>query len=154
MTILVSLFNTKTKQEFLVSSRSFLGSFHKIHKFKKDDIVLLLDIEAKCLFAITLLDCYENGDVFKDHHLLDIDIYSGDKSHYNKYEIKIQKVTEVNIPFKDLAILCGKCEHDKTRTNIWKGSQMNFCSAMYVGEDSEDVLNRLQILVNSLLSVK
>ena len=152
--ILVSLFNNKTKLEFLSSTRTNLGSVHKIHEFKKGDIVLLLDIETKCLFGITLLDSYETGKVYQEHHLLDTDIYSGDKAHYNKYDVKVQKVTEVTISFEDLAIMCGKTVNDKGYTNIWKASHMNFRYAQYQGEDSELVNKRLRILIQTLLSVK
>lgn len=151
--ILVSLFNQTTAAEFLKSDRSHLGSVHKIHEFKKGDIVLLLDIQSKRLFGITLLDSYASGKVYQDHHLLDIDIYSGDKQQYNKYDVKIQNFREINIPFEDLAILCGKTINDKTYNNIWRGTQTNFRYASYKGEDSKDVLLRLRLLIKSLMSV-
>lgn len=152
--VLVSLFNNKTKLEFLNSPRAHLGSVHKIHTFRKGDVVLLLDIETKCLFGMTLLDSYESGKVYQDHHPLDIDMYSGDKSHYNRYEVKIQKVVEVSISFENLALLCGKTVDDKSYTNIWRGTHMNFRYAQYRGPDSDDVMKRLNALIDILLSVK
>ncbi len=152
--ITVSLFKEKTKVEFLKSIRTLMGSFHKIHSFKKDDYVLAVDVENKYLFGIALLDAFSSGKVYEEHNLLDIDVYSGRDAKYNKYDVKIKNFIEVNISFEDLAIMCGKTVNDKGSTNIWKGYNASFRKAFYSGEGEEDVMKRLRILIKSLLSVK
>lgn len=152
--ITISLFKEKTKAEFMNSTKTLMGSVHKTHKLKKDDIVLSVDVEKKYLFGIALLDEFPSGKVYEEHSLLDIDVYSGTDVKYNKYDIKIKNFVEVNMSFEDLAIMCGKTVDDKGSTNIWKGYNATFRKAFYAGEGEEDVLKRLRILSKSLLSVK
>lgn len=151
---LVTYFTELTAGEFKNSSKEYLGHFNKVHKFKKGDVALLINIETKCIFGIAILGEYEDGKIYREHHQLDVDTYTGENSKYNKYDIKIEKLCNVNIAFKDLAILCGKTEDDKVTTNIWKSTHLNYSNVFYKGEDSEIVLQRLNILINTLLSVQ
>ena len=151
---LVTYFTNLTWQEFKNSTKECLGHYNKVHKFKKGDIVLLINTEEKCILGIAILGEYEDGKVYREHHQLDVDTYSGENSKYNKYDIKIEKLRNVNISFKDLAILCGKNEDDKTTTNIWRNTHLNYSNVFYKGEDSEIVLQTLNIFINTLLSVE
>jgi hypothetical protein len=150
--IIVSIFKKVTHDEFMRSPRTHLGNKNKLHCYHPGDIVLLTDIESKQLFAITTLDAYEDGHICREHHILDEDIYSGEKTNYNRYEVKIKPLVEVSVPFESLAVLCGKSPTDMTNNNIWRPSQFNFRRAFYKGDD--EVVVRLRHLVNSLLSVK
>ena len=48
----------------------------------------------------------------------------------------------------------GKNEDDKTTTNIWRNTHLNYSNVFYKGDDSEIVLQRLNIFINTLLSVE
>lgn len=149
--IVVSLFDKKTKQEFLSNDKSYLGNTTKLNNCQEGDIVILQDIESKEIFGLAYIDVFPDGKIYAEHHPLEIDVYSGTAAKYNRYEIKIKNFRNVNISFEDMAIICGKSVDDKVRNNIWKGSCFGFRSANYNGEDSENVLRRLNIFVRSIL---
>jgi hypothetical protein len=151
---IVSIFNNKTQLEFESGFRQYLGNTTKLHTCKKNDVVLLQNIEDKHIFAIAQIDEFPNGKIYREHHFLETDTYSGNDSKYNLYEIKIKNYRSVNISFQDLACSCGKLVDAAERTNIWKGSCFSFRQVNYQGEDSELVLKRLSIFVNALFSVK
>ena len=150
--ILISIFNTLTQSEFLSSSLSYLGNTTKLNNCKKGDIIILQNIETKIVFGIAEIDEYDSGNVYIEHCMLDSDTYSGDAAKYNKYEIKIKNFKKVNITFEDISFICGKSLQDPSRTNIWKGSCFSFRKANYSGEDSDLVLKKLYVLLNSIVT--
>lgn len=152
--VIISLFKEKTKAEFLSSTRTLMGSYHKLHTVKKDDIILSVDVENKYLFGIALLDEFPSGKVYAEHHQLDEDVYSGKDIKYNKYDVKIKNFIDAHISFEDLAILCGKTVDDKGSTNIWKGYNASFRKAFYSGDGEANIIKILRIFAKCLLSVK
>lgn len=150
----VTLFNKKTRGEFMASSRRHLGYKNKIHEFKAGDIILLNDIESGEVFGIVVLGTYDSGNVYREHHPLDIDIYSGDSQKYNKYDVKIDRLIPLIITFSKLASLCGKNTSDGTKTNIWKGTHLNFSKLFYKADDEEAVISKINILIETILSVQ
>jgi len=149
----ITLFSKKTREELMKSPKTYLGHKNKVHEFSAGDIILLSDQDMHEFFGLVVLGNYEDGKVYKLHDLLDVDIYSGDAAKYNKYDIKIEKFISISIPFDKLATLCGKEVTDKTTTNIWKNTHLNFSKAFYSGEDSDSVISKLQIIIGMLLSV-
>lgn len=152
--VLVTYYNNQTWEEFKNSDKQYLGHFNKVHKFKKDDIVLLLNNESKHVEGIAVLGEYEDGKVYREHHALDVDVHAGEHSKYNKYEIKIENLKFIHISFEDLATLCGKDEDDKSITNIWKAGRFNYSNVFYKGEDEDLIMLRLNIFIHTILTSK
>jgi hypothetical protein len=148
----VSIFNNKTAAEFQSSYKEYLGNTTKLHTCKKDDIIILQNIEDKKVFGICQISEFSDGKIYTEHHLLGVDTYSGTDAKYNRYEIKIKNYKTVNISFDDLACICGKSADDTERTNIWKGSCFSFRQVNYQGPDSELVLKRLSIFLTAILT--
>jgi len=149
----ITLFNKETRKEFMNSPKLYLGHKTRIHEFHEADIILLCDQDSHEIFGIVILGKYENGKIYREHDLLDINIYSGSADKYNKYDIKIQKFISVCLPFQQIATVCGKDISDKTCTNIWKNTHLNFSKVFYKGEDEKLVISKLQILIGMILSV-
>jgi len=152
--VLVSLFNNTTQEEFLSSLRTHLGNTTRLNNCEEGDIIVLQNIESKNMFGVALIGAYDDGKVYAEHHPLEMDIYSGNAAKYNRYEIKIKNFKKVNVSFEDIACICGKSLDDPVRNNIWKGSCFSFRKANYTGEDSENVMKRFHILLNSLLTTE
>ena len=151
---LVAIFNNKTATEFQSGYKEHLGNTTKLHTCKKDDIIILQNIEDKIVFGLAQIDEFSDGKIYAEHHLLGIDTYTGNDAKYNRYEIKIKNYKSVSISFDDLACICGKSADDAERTNIWKGSCFSFRQANYQGADSEVVLKRLNIFLTAILNAK
>lgn len=150
----ISLFNKKTRQQFMASSKDHLGHKNRVNEFGAGDIILLNDIESQEVFGVVTLGVYDSGKIYRDHHLLDDDMYEGDAAKYNKYDIKIAEFRAVAISFETLANLCGKDSNSASKTNIWKGTHLNYKNAFFKGDDSENVLNKLQDIIKMLLTIQ
>ena len=149
----VTFFNEKTREEFMKSPKLYLGHKNKVHIFNEGDRILLCDQDSHEIFGIVILGKYEDGKIYRKHDDPDIKIYSGSADKYNKYDIKIQKFISVCLPFQQIATVCGKDISDKTCTNIWKNTHLNFSKVFYKGEDEKLVISKLQILIGMILSV-
>lgn len=150
----ICVHNKKTRNDFLKSHKEHLGHKNQVHEFGAGDIILLNDIESQEVFAIVTLGLYDNGKVYRDHHLLDVDLYEGDAAKYNKYDIKIAEFRSVSISFETLANLCGQDVNCSNKTNIWKRTHLNFRNAFFSGDNSEIVLRNLKNIINMLLTVQ
>jgi hypothetical protein len=150
----ISVFNKKTREQFMNSSKDRLGHKSRVNEFGAEDIILLNDIESQEVFGIVTLGVYDNGKIYRDHHLLDADLYEVDAARYNKYDIKIGSFRAVTISFNTLANLCGRDATSVSRTNIWKGTHLNYTNAFFKGDDSEIVLNKLHAIIKMLLTVQ
>lgn len=150
----ISVFNKKTRDQFMKSPKDRMGHKNRVNEFGSGDIILLNDIESHEVFGIVTLGLYDNGKVYRDHHLLDADLYEGDAAKYNKYEIKIAEFRSVIISFETLANLCGQDLNSRSRTNIWKGTHLNYANAFFKGDDSDIVLNKLHNIIKMLLTVQ
>jgi hypothetical protein len=152
-TVFMTVFNDKTQELFLNSGRNFLGHRSKFLAGKVGDVIVLGNNDTKKIFGIVVLGEFDNGKVYREHNLLDEDIYTGTKYMFEKFDIKIGRFVKVDIPFEDIAILCGKPADDKHHHNIWKRSQLNYVKPFYKGEDEELVVKRFSTLIKTLLSV-
>ena len=150
----ISVFSKKTRNDFVKSPKEYLGYKNRVHEFRAGDIILLNDTESQEVFGIVTLGLYDNGKVYRDHHLLDVDVYEGDAAKYNKYDIKIAKFRSVSISFETLANLCGQDLNCPIKTNIWKNTQLNYTKAFFAGDDSEIVLRKLKSIIIMLLTVQ
>ena len=150
----ISLFNKKTRQQFMTSSKNHLGHKNRVNEFGAGDIILLNDIESQEVFGVVTLGVYDSGKIYRDHHLLDADLYEGDAAKYNKYDIKIAEFRSLTISFDTLANLCGKDATSVAKTNIWKGTHLNYANAFFKGDDSDIVLSKLHNIIKILLTVQ
>lgn len=150
----ISIFTKKTRDQFMKSPKDRMGHKNRVNEFGGGDIILLNDIESREVFGIVTLGLYENGKVYTDHHLLDVDLYEGDAAKYNKYDIKIAEFRALTISFDTLANLCGKDATSVAKTNIWKGTHLNYANAFFKGDDSEIVLDKLHNIIKMLLTVQ
>ena len=151
MRMLQTLFNEKTRTEFIGGTRDVFGHFQRSNLAKEGDIVVLQDKTEQSVFAIARLGKFENGSVMREHSLLDPDIYKNSK--YNKFELAIAevKILPKAISFTDLAFLLGIDNTIKQGNNIAKGTPMNFRTLFYTGNNSEEVMKRLKIWVNTII---
>lgn len=150
----ISVFNKQTREQFMRSSKDRLGHKNRVNEFGAGDIILLNDIESQEVFGIVTLGVYDNGKIYTDHHLLDVDLYEGEAAKYNKYDIKIAAFRSLTISFDTLANLCGKDASSVFKTNIWKGTHLNYTNAFFKGDNSEIVLNKLHNIIKMLLTVQ
>lgn len=149
MQVFQTMFDAKTREEFISGTRNMFGHRQRSHLIKEGDIVLLQDKTEKSVFAIARMGKFENGSVVREHSLLDTDIYNNSK--YNKFELAIAevKILPKDISFTDLASLLGI---DITvRNNITKATPMSFRRLFYEGNKSEEVMKRLKIWVNTII---
>jgi hypothetical protein len=150
MIIIQSTFNTQSQTEFLNGDKKYLGSRHKVYR-DAGTLVLLQCLETEKIFGIVKLGIFsETGKVYRQHHPLDTDTYSGAMSKYNKYDICISEFKEVNISFQSLARLIGI--DNKKRNNITKGHNLNFAKATFKQPNEAEVLEKLEIFVTAFFS--
>jgi hypothetical protein len=144
-----SHFDSKTMEEFKNSECRWFGNKQKTSK-PAGTRVLLQNIQTREVFAIAVLGAFENGKVYRKHCMMDVDIYSGDATKYNKYDICIEKIKFFDnpIPFVSLAILFGI--NNAHMNNITKKSNVSFGKLFYLGEDSEIILQRVNIWASTL----
>lgn len=150
----IVLFKNQSENEFMLSTKTYIGNSKQVHCFAENDIILLQNIESKKIFGIAQFGVYENGKIFHEHHLLDEDLFGGTNVHHNKYEVKIKNFKKVDITFEELAIMCGKPLNDRPYNNIWRGNNRTMVPAQYTGEDPESVMKRLRTLINILIKME
>ena len=92
MTIRISKFNKESKEQFMKSNRSLLGSEIKPpNGLVEDDICILYDFESKEYFGIVKIGLFENNLTFRENPISEIQgVYDGKYSKYSKYEINIK----------------------------------------------------------------
>ena len=151
MIIIQSTFKTQSRTEFLNGDKKYLGHYQKVHR-EAGTLVLLQCLETEKIFGIVKLGIFpETGKVYREHHPLDTDTYSGTMSKYNKYDICISEFKEVNISFQSLARLIGI--DNKKRNNITKGHNLHFAKATTFNQPNEaEVLEKLEIFVIAFLN--
>jgi hypothetical protein len=150
MIIIQSTFKTQSRTEFLNGDKKYLGHYQKV-KRDAGTLVLLQCLETEKIFGIVKLGIFpETGKVYREHHPLDTDTYSGAMSKYNKYDICISEFKEVNISFQSLAQLIGI--DNKKRNNIAKGHNLNFAKATFKQPNEAEVLEKLEIFVTAFFS--
>lgn len=125
--ILTTYFDSTSWSQFLSSSRIHLGNDTRCN-FPAGTLIAMMNLETKELVAVARLkNAPDSPFPCIKHHLMDSDVYSNGYGHYNKYEIYITDLHIFKDPvgYDELMILCGGDSTVK-KTNIWKGSHMNF----------------------------
>ena len=151
MNIIQSTFKTQSRTEFLTGDKKYLGHYQRVNK-DAGTLVLLQCLETEQIFGIVKLGIFpETGKVYREHHPLDTDTYSGTMSKYNKYDICISEFKEVNISFESLARLIGI--DNKKRNNIAKRHNLNFAKATTFNQPNEaEVMEKLKIFVSAFFN--
>ena len=149
MKFLSSIFCAEERSQFISGTRNVFGLDRRSNIAEEGDIVLLQDLTEKSVFAIARLGKFENGNVMREHHHLDPDIY--EKSKYNKFELAIAevKILPKAISFTDLAFLLGI--DNKCYNNITRGVPKSFWKLFYKGDNNEEVMKRLQIWISTII---
>jgi hypothetical protein len=124
--IVVSFFTQQSKNQFMNSSRAYLGSLRRT-RCPAGTIVVLCDLTEKEAWGVcTLKDWNGTTSPCREHHLLDDDIYSGGLAKYNKYDICIDtlRVLKNPVKFEEIRTLVGGTENKAG--NMWRGFHSSF----------------------------
>jgi hypothetical protein len=152
MSVVVSYFTKKSREEFLSSSRYKLGKKDRCN-LSAGTIVVLSSFDEKIIWGVCVLANWEGTDSpCREHHLLDEDIYSRDFANYNKYDICIDNLRILKNPvsYDNIRILVGGTNGITSPNNMWKGFQCQFAPTFCSGEDKMSVV-RFNIWAHSLL---
>jgi hypothetical protein len=144
-------FDAKTWPAWQVSPFKAVYSHNKMHNMKAGDIVVAA-LKSKHESGIVFVATVKGECVEQD--LLDVDTFTGENAHYNKYHFVIDRLwlLPALMPFADVAIICGKTLNDRTQTNLFKPT-LNRRKAYYSGEDKSMVMDRYHVLIESLMNV-
>jgi hypothetical protein len=149
MAIILSLFNNKTEEEFMKSSRESFNHETKT-TYPAGTRVILKNQDSEKIFGIAILGEYENGKAWRDHHPLDIDIYSGEHAKYNKYDYKIDKFKKISISYDHLRLLIGI--DAKKQTNLTRRTHLAYRQVFVKQDDEPQILEKLSIWIESILN--
>ena len=120
--ICISVFNKETKEKFS-SHTTVLGHDKRVLCMNSGDIVLLYDLDKKCVFGIAILKAIENEKIYRETHPFDQNLYDGKYVKYSKYEIGIEKLFIIDpISFKTIK---KNCDMD-TSEKIMNGQYVSF----------------------------
>lgn len=152
MSVVVSYFNKKTRDEFLMSPRNALGKRNRCN-FAAGTIIILSSLDEKVIWGVcSLKDWDGTNSPCREHHVLEQDIYSKEFAMYNKYDICISELRIFKNPvsYDDVRILVGGPEITVGPNNMWKGNNAQFAQAFIAGDDKSCV-TRFKIWAQSLL---
>ena len=152
MAVVISYFSKKTREEFLISSKEKLGKKDRTN-LTAGTTVILSSLDEKVVWGVcTLANWDGTGSPCREHHLLDQDTYSKEFAAYNKYDICISNLHILKNPisYDNIRVLVGAPEGKTGASNMWKGSNTNFASIFFKGDDNSCVA-RFRIWARSLL---
>lgn len=152
MSVVVSYFNKKSREEFLSSSRYKLGKKNRCN-LPAGTVVVLSSLDEKTVWGVCRLANWEGTDSpCREHHLLDEEVYSREFAAYNKYDIHIDNLHILKNPvsYDNIRILVGGTSGNTGPNNMWKGGNCQFAETFCGGEDKMPVL-RFNIWAQSLL---
>ena len=152
MSVVVSYFTKKSREEFLSSSRFKLGKKDRCN-LPAGTIVVLSSLDEKSVWGVCKLANWEGmGSPCREHHVLDEDIYSKDFAACNKYDICIDNLRVLNNPisYDDIQVLVGGTSGTTGANNMWKGFHCQFAST-FCSEDDKLPVTRFNIWAKSLL---
>ena len=138
MTIRISKFNKESKEQFMKSDKSLLGSETKPpNSLNEYDICLLYDFESKEYFGIVTIGLFENNLPFRENPISEVQgVYDGRYSKYSKYEINIKKFYSFVINIEKLIKVLGI--NSKEHNNIVKNSNTRSFTPIYYGAKDKD----------------
>lgn len=150
--ILNNQFTSQTWSRLLASDRQYFGSRCRTNK-PKGSFVICRNVDDGTVVGIAILGAFSNGDVCREHHLLDDDVYVGEHAKYNRFDICIESIHVFTTPksSESLANILGI--DNKVRNNITKGMAGNFVGMFYKSDDEEKVLERLRFWISCVLNV-
>jgi len=138
MTIRISKFNKESKEQFIKSNRSLLGSETKPpSSLNENDICLLYDFESKEYFGIVKIGLFENNLTFRENPISEIQgVYDGIYSKYSKYEMNIKEFYSFIMNIEKLIKVLGI--NSKEHNNIVKNSNTRSFTPIYYGAKDKD----------------
>lgn len=151
----VSVFDKKSREEFLSSPRFYLGA-DKNYRLTAGMKILFHDREAKEVFGIAEVGVFPDGTgkCVRPSLPLDDQIYSKEYHKYNAYQVCIKSSTfrQFQISFDDLATLLGinnnaVCCQDN---NITLPTRLNYVRLFYEAVNSESVMKRLSLWLKTI----
>jgi hypothetical protein len=152
MKVVVCIFDNNSLAQFKNGLMSYLGSKVNRKSLSVDDKIVCVNITDGTVFAVCEADNWaETNTVCRIHHLLDSDVYDGNYSAYNKYEIRIKNLRMLMTPvtFDEVRVVVGGSSDYKGRTNIWKKPNIDLVDAFVKTED-QTAVERYKIWVKSL----
>lgn len=152
MAVAVSYFSKKSREEFLASTKGKLGKKDRCN-LDAGTIVILSSLDERVVWGVCTLANWDGTESpYREHHLLDQDIYSKEFAACNKYEINIDnlRILKNPISYDDIRILVGGPAGMTGPNNMWKGFQCQFAPTFVTGEDKGPV-ERFNIWARSLL---
>lgn len=113
---------------------------------RKDTIIVVVNKDHRTIVAVKIL-----SGAFKERHLLEPAVFSGNLVKYNRYEAPVawSHTFRRPYPLAEVGRICGVPAGDKLRqNNISKIAHLNsFCQPTYGGENGKEVLQRFEDLV-------
>ena len=88
----ISFFKMGSRQQFMDSSKRYLGHTTKVNVLKPGDWVLLYDLDTCEVFGICILRTINGNCIWREAHPYDTGIYSAEYIKYNKYEIGVKTI--------------------------------------------------------------
>jgi len=137
--IRISKFDTNSKDQFMKSDRTLLGTTKKSPNLKEGDIIALFDFEKKEYFGIAIIGAYGDKTTFRENPIYSVQgIYDGEYVKYSKYESPIKKFYNFTMKcdtlIKSLKINCIEIN------NIVKNSNTTgFAKIFYGAKDSTNI---------------
>jgi len=147
VTIHVSTFSPKTWNEWKMATSKSFGSSTNIKSWKAGDYVV-----CTCNKKLVLIAKLKGVCTLRD--LLDVEIYSGTDTKYNKYEFPISCywIIPEPIPFESVAEICGVSVKIPIYNNLFRGVPMQRSEAFYgLKGQSSLVLDRYHGLIARLI---
>jgi hypothetical protein len=133
MTIRICKFNKESKEQFMNSDKSLLGSETKPpSSLNEGDICLLYDFESKEYFGIVKIGLFEKNLTFRENPISEVQgVHGGRYSKYSKYEINIKEFYSFIMNIEKLIKVLGI--NSKEHNNIVKNSNTRSFTPIYYG---------------------
>ena len=154
--VLITNFDTESRDQFLRSDMSVLGHRQMSHLAKEGMIVVLTNKSSGEVFGLaTLKNAPGSSSPCIKTSLLDVETYSGNYLDYNKYQlytkdVKIFKTPLTHSRIKELINAPEVSGHG----NIWTNNQMSYRLPFHKHRDVDNaVVERYNLLINTLMNV-
>lgn len=130
--IYITYFSNKTEYEN--RNKKYIGSKNKIN-VNINDIVVMINLDSKEMFGVARI----SKKCIEPHPYDSLDIYKGEDTLYNNYEIGIDNIFYLKnrISLKNVRDLLGGIATYKT--NIYKGFPSSWIPAFCKNKDNESV---------------
>lgn len=136
--MLISKFNAVSRDMFLHSDRTLLGSKVAVKSVRENTTILLFDYEAKEYFGIAIVGTFEDGSSCRENYIPNIDgTYTGEYAMYNKFEIPVCKFYKWKMSCERLVSVMGI--DSKHINNIVKNGNTSFAKPFYGSQKETDL---------------